>query len=239
MIAKVYALDDVPVELEAICRFINTTEGLELAGSSTDPMKGLTEIVELERVDLLYLDVEMPGLSGISVGKALQGKNIPIVLTTAHNTFAAEAFSINAVDYLLKPICYDSFLLSYYKVREYFRFHDPRYTGWDNDFIFVPESGQRKSLRVNLRELRVIEAKRNFTCLQREGKKDILTYATLNDYQEKLPESLFMRVHRSYIVNIACIESVKASEIEMDNGTTVPIGIRYHKDVYTRLGLWE
>lgn len=232
---NVYAIDDSPRELYAITDKIQRTPGLTLLGCSCDSQMALKEIMENKNaIDLLLLDIEMPGLDGISVGREVSKTNISIVLVSGHNNYGSEAFGINAVDYIMKPLTYDRFLLSLFKVWEHKRLHDNRYQGTTNDFLFVPGDGRNSIVKVFLYDMLYIEAEHNYSTIFTFTNK-ILTHSTIREFDSQLSWRDFMRSHRSYLVNLIHIKETKNMEIIMDNGSVIPISENYKKAVWERL----
>ena len=196
------------------------------------------QVLQTEQIDLIFLDVEMPKLSGIELLRTL--KNPPaVILTTAHRNFALEGFELNAVDYLLKPISFERFLKAMNKFNS---LQPPRSVEAprespvfvkDDRLAFIYVRSDKKMVRVNLNEILFIESLKDYVKIFSVG-SEIITYQTLTYFEEKLSADYFIRIHRSFIVSVLHITAYSASEIEIVS-RILPIGNSYATEVQRKL----
>ncbi|MBX0335385.1 LytTR family DNA-binding domain-containing protein [Pontibacter sp. HSC-14F20] len=220
-----YIVDDEAHAIQVLTRYIQQTPGLLLLGSEENPLLALDAITRgLHQPDIVFADVEMPQLSGVKLAELL-APHTRVVFTTAFSGFALDAFDRNAVDYLLKPILYERFLVSVTRIRErrnaYFSF-----TGKEEAYCYVKGESRGKLVRVVLRHIQYIQAMQNYLILHLRDKK-LITYLTLQELEERLPASGFTRVHKSYIVPYAKVHTVEGNQIILENKAVVPLGPAY------------
>jgi DNA-binding LytR/AlgR family response regulator len=225
------AIDDEPLALKQISGYIEKTPFLELAGSFDSALKALV-ILKDERVDLIYVDINMPDLSGIDFVQSL-GNPPLIVFVTAYSEYALEGFRVDAIDYLLKPISYSDFLKSANKVRSFFDKHQNTSAGEvsDKDFLFI--KSDYKLLRINFDDIKYIEGMSEYIRIHLVSSKPVMTLLTMKAVEDQLPSDRFMRVHRSYIVNLSKISVVERSRIIFDGKVYIPVSDQY-KDAFQK-----
>jgi two-component system, LytTR family, response regulator LytT len=219
------AIDDEPLALRQIAGYIEKTPFLELAGVCDSALKAM-DLLNRTSADLLYVDINMPDLSGLDFVKTL--KNPPmIVFVTAYSEYAVEGFNVNAIDYLLKPIGYNDFLRSANKAKKFFNSLKPaqKELKTDQDSLFV-KSGY-KVVRINIDDILYIEGKREYVQIHLTSGKSLMPLISLNYLEEQLPSDKFMRVHRSYIVNLSRIATVDHSKIVFEGKPPIPISDQY------------
>lgn len=205
---KCIVIDDEPLALQQLEQYATKTPILELKGSFDNANDALAFLHE-NSVDLLFVDINMPQISGLEFVEALPF-NIKVIFVTAYREYAIEGFALDAADYLLKPISYGAFIKSVEKVnKRYFATTTPPQT--DKDYIFV-RSGYR-SVRVNFCEIEYIESKREYLDIVLVSGEVITTHGALNSIAEKFPKNKFIRVHRSFIVNLDQIRVVERNSI--------------------------
>ena len=214
------AIDDEPLALELIKKYIAKIYFLDLKGAFTDPFEA-RQVLDNNRIDILFLDIQMPDINGIEFSKALAEKNIAVIFTTAFSEYAVEGFNVDAIDYLLKPIEYDRFLKSVYKAKEYIDYlnHQELHDG----YLFVKSDYQM--VKIILKDILYIEGLDDYIKIYLPN-KSVLTLMTLKTIMQKLPPSEFIRVHRSYIVPITRIDHVSRSKIRIAD-KEIPIGVSY------------
>lgn len=222
------AIDDEPLALQQLSRYILDTEFLELAGSFRNALvagKWLSE----HKADAIFVDIEMPGINGLDFVRGMQQKPL-VVFTTAHSEYALEGFKVDAMDYLLKPIDYQDFLRSAEKVyRQYLLIHGPIDGQGGKNILFI--RSEYKMIPVVIEDIIFIESRSEYVRIFLHGKKPIMTLGSLKSYQEKLPSDLFLRVHRSYIVNLSFIKSIERKQIILANDKNIPVGKLYETDL--------
>lgn len=190
-----------------------------------------------EPVDLLFLDIQMPQLTGLEVVKSL--KEMPsIIFTTAFREYAVDGYELNAIDYLLKPISFDRFLRAIDKFENASlqqhrrRYQKPEFQlGSTNSFIYV-KSGKR-TVKIFLKEILFIEGAKEFVKI-RTIHEEIITYQTLQDFEQRLPDDAFIRIHRSFIIAVDHLRAYNATHAQVGN-TEIPIGQSYQRTVKNML----
>lgn len=179
-------------------RLIAQVPFLELAGLAKNATEAM-QLLEAEGAHLLFLDIQMPGLSGLDLARSLP-MGPPVIFTTAHPGYALEGYELNVLDYLLKPITIQRFLKAAYKAKAYWEKQEPReQQPARKDFIFI--KSRKKMEKVPLQDILFLEAKLNYVLIQLENEK-MLTYASMKSMVSMLPSGEFMKVHRSYIVSL-------------------------------------
>ncbi|MFD2515484.1 LytR/AlgR family response regulator transcription factor [Pontibacter locisalis] len=234
MTIRCIAVDDEPLALDIIESYVSKLPYLELVktcSSATEAMQVLQE----EQIDLMFLDIEMPELTGIQFLNILKHQPL-IIFTTAYPDYALEGFNQDAVDYLLKPIPFDRFLKAVTKAQERLQrngkqnesstthaapLHQPPHH--EQDFMFV--KADYKTIRVDFRDILWIEGLKDYIIIQTKDQK-IITLLSMNKMMEKLPDTKFLRVHRSFIVSLQKIDSIEKSRIRIGN-KEIPIGEVY------------
>jgi DNA-binding LytR/AlgR family response regulator len=219
------AVDDEPLALELIKKYIAKIYFLELKGVFTDPFEA-KKILEATNIDILFLDIQMPDINGIEFSKIINKKNTAVIFTTAFSEYAVEGFNVDAIDYLLKPIEYDRFLKSVYKAKEYLDYITNQEI--QDGYIFVKSDYQMA--KVNLKEIIYIEGLDDYIKIYLP-QKSILTLMTLKTISQKLPSKEFVRIHRSYIVPISKIENISKSKVKIGD-KEIPIGISYSESFF-------
>ncbi len=219
------AIDDEPLALRQIVGYIEKTPFLELLGKYESPLQSF-EILESLRVDLMFVDINMPDLSGMDFVKALE--NPPkIVFVTAYSEFALEGFRVDAIDYLLKPVSYSAFLKSANKIKSWFDTQNqiPVVVKSNQDFLFI--KSEYKILRINFDDIKYIEGMSEYIKIHLLNSKPVMTLLSMKSIEEQLPSDRFMRVHRSYIVNLSKISVIERSRIIFDGNIYIPVSEQY------------
>jgi DNA-binding LytR/AlgR family response regulator len=214
------AIDDEPLALEILRKYLQKIYFLELKGTFTNPDEAI-QFIKLERPDLIFLDIQMPDINGLQLAGQIQQYNPAVIFTTAHSEYAVEGFNVDAVDYLLKPIEYERFLKAVYKAKEFLEFVESRDIA--NTSIFVKSDYQQ--VKIKLTDIQLIEALDDFIKIYLPD-KTIITLMTLKSIQQKLPEKEFVRIHRSYIVPLSKLEVVSRSKVKVGD-KEVPVGASY------------
>lgn len=205
------AIDDEPLALKLISSYIKNTESLELAATFSNPVEAL-DFISTEDVDLIFLDIHMPELLGTELAKSLN-KNQKIIFTTAFDKYAIEGFKLQAVDYLLKPFSYEEFLKAVQKALKLFELEQKAVQIDSNkDFLFI--KSEYKIRRINYDEILYIEGLKDYIKIYlKHNPRPILSLASLKSLEIKLPSEMFMRVHRSFIINLKQVETVERQHI--------------------------
>ena len=224
------AIDDEPLALQQLAAYIKKTPFLELVAQCQSAIEA-RQFLEQDTVDAIFCDINMPDLNGMDFVKSLQVPPL-IVFTTAYSEYAVEGFKVNAVDYLLKPFGMQDFQRAANRLRERvsgFKFQvsgsSSPLTSESDDVIFLKTD--YRVVKVTISEIRYIEAMSEYLKIFIEGEaKPIVTLLSMKKMEEKLPED-FMRIHRSYIVNLTKIQEINKNRIIMDAETFLPIGDMY------------
>lgn len=219
---KAIALDDEPPALKILDNFCSRIDYIDLQKTFTRTEEAF-EFLKNNQVDLLFLDINMPSITGIDFYKRLPEK-IMVVFTTAFAEFAVEGFNLKAVDYLLKPFTYDRFLQSAEKAKEMYDFQKRLQTEATAEYIFLRiDYGM---VKIFLNDILFIEGLDDYLKIHFNNQKPLIARLTMKALLEKLPAKEFIRVHRSYIISIKHIDSVRNKMIFI-GGEEIPIGNSY------------
>jgi DNA-binding LytR/AlgR family response regulator len=223
-------VDDEPLAQDVLEDYIGRVPELTLLKKCSTAMQAHT-VMQKHKVDLIFLDIHMPVMSGVEFARSL--KHAPaVIFTTAYSKYAVEGFNLDAVDYLLKPIAFDRFLKSVNKVVSRLALKkenkvaahapasgDPA----ESDFMFV--KADKKLVKVSYREINYIEGLKDYVMIYTTQGR-IITLLTMKSLEEKLPAGMFIRIHRSFIVSMAKLSSVTSGTVEV-SGKHLPIGKLY------------
>src|SRR6201995_2720563 len=215
------AVDDEPLALEVLKKYIAKIYFLDLKGVFTDPFEA-QKVMETNPVDILFLDIQMPDINGIEFTRIINKKNTAVVFTTAFSEYAVEGFNVDAIDY-------DRFLKAVYKAKEYVDYLTSQEL--QEGYIFVKSDYQM--VKVNLKEILYIEGLDDYIKIYLPGKA-ILPLMTLKTIAQKLPAREFIRAHRSYIVPISKIEHISKSKIKIAD-KEIPIGVSYSESFFAAM----
>ena len=221
------AIDDEPLALQQLTTYIQKVPFLELAAQCQSALEA-RKFLEQDTVDAIFCDINMPDLNGMDFIKSLQAPPL-IVFTTAYSEYAVEGFKVNAVDYLLKPFGLDDFRRAANRIKERQENvstntqHPTPNTQPDTLFVKT----DYRMVKINIPDIRYIEGMSEYLKIYLEGEdKPIITLLSMKKIESRLPEN-FMRIHRSYIVNLHKIQEVNKNRIIMDAETFLPIGDMY------------
>jgi two-component system LytT family response regulator len=219
------AIDDEPLALKVLEDYVNQTEFLVLTEKFSNPVKAFNYLSENE-VDLLFVDIQMPDLNGLAMVSKLKNKPL-IIFTTAYGEYALEGFKADAIDYLLKPIDYPDFLKAVTKAKEWFAAKMDKNPDikTNKDFLFI--KSEHKIIRINFHDVRYIQGMSEYVKIYLDSGKPIMSLLSLKSLEAQLPEKMFMRVHKSYIVNLQKIKIIERNEIVNDDGSTIPVSQQY------------
>ncbi|TDO20781.1 LytR/AlgR family response regulator transcription factor [Pedobacter duraquae] len=240
MILNCITVDDEPLALGLISSFVNQTPFLYLAGSFSSGIKAL-EIINNQSVDVIFLDIQMPDLTGLQLAKILesmdQAKRPRVIFTTAYNTFAIEGYKVDALDYLLKPFDYSEFLMAATKAKNYAELLKQNHSNVTphEEYIFLKVEYQL--VKIALNDINVVEGLKDYVKVHLSNGKFILSLITMKALEEKLPAQRFIRVHRSFIIAIDKIESITKTSV-LIAGTSINVGDQYKEKLKNILGNW-
>jgi len=215
-------IDDEQPAINVIEAYVRKTPFLQLIDTATDPVLGM-QMVRDHPIDLIFLDVEMHGLTGLEFIKAINGK-CKVIITSAYSQFALEGFELEVIDYLLKPVPFPRFLKAAQKAYDIIKplLNAPLKT--QSDFIMLKGDTKGKLIKVEIDEIDYIEGMGNYVAIFCKGKK-ILSIMNLKTLEEKLPVDRFMRVHKSFIVAISQIALIEGNLITLKNNYKAEIAI--------------
>lgn len=239
---KCIIIDDEPLAIDIIESYLLQIGGIEIIAKCTNPLDAIT-MLSKNQVDLVFLDIQMPNLTGIDLVKTVH--NIPqFIFTTAYPQYAIDAFNLNATDYLVKPIPFQRFLKAVSKAKEKYELEhqdrpnvvatNPQESAPLNDFIFV--KSEYENIKIGVNNIKYVQGLKDYIKIYvKDSNKPVLTLSNFKVIQEKLP-NYFIRVHRSFIVNINYIKAVQKTKIVIDD-VRIPIGETYKNEVLERLGI--
>lgn len=234
---RCYLIDDFPVILKTVSRYIESTSGLNLIGHTTNPLKAIEEIESGKvQADVVFLDIEMPGLNGLEVAEMLKEK-VYIIFLTGQPHYGSEAFNLDAVDYLVKPLKYERFKSSINRL--FARMNRPLLIEKNTiepglHSVIIPGNGKGAWTRVKYMDIIYLKSESNYNAFILKDRK-LMVYGALEKISDGLPKDSFIRVHRSYVINMHHMVNGDAGEIEMSNGVNVPIGRMYREAVQKML----
>lgn len=224
-------IDDEPIAIRIIKEHLTAFETLQCLDGFTNPVKAM-EFLSTHTVDLVFLDINMPGISGIELLKTLQHKP-GIIFTTAYREYAVDAFDLDAVDYLVKPISFERFARA---VNKFLNLTTPGNELRENteDKTYIILKSDKKKYKVPFNDIEFIESLDNYIQVHTQQKGKLVCYDTLSSIEQQLPGDNFLRIHRSFIINIQHIDAFTSSYIEISN-RKLTIGRNYKEEVMRKL----
>lgn len=225
-------VDDETIAREIIATHLLKIPNIKIVASCTNAIEAFS-VLRAHNIDLVFLDINMPDISGISFAKSIN-KSVKVIFTTAYRDFAVEGFELQAVDYLLKPISFDRLLKAvnnYFEIytksndKEHLKIHD-------NDFMFV--RSERRMIKIDFDSIIYIESYSDYIKIHLNN-QTIVTRETISAIEAKLPSNTFLRIHRSYIIALKHITSFTNEAIVINNNITLTISRSYKKEVLQRL----
>jgi two-component system, LytTR family, response regulator len=221
-------VDDEQHAIDILVHYVKQAPHLHLVGTATNPMDAL-QMVAAQKIDLVFLDVQMPELSGIDFIKAINGKS-KVILTTAYSEFALEGYELDVVDYLLKPIRFPRFLQAVQKAMTLTE-SAGQATPDEDDYIFVKTESKGKYLKINLADIDYIEGMKNYVAIHC-GAKKTMVLTSMKELEERLPRQQFMRVHKSFIIAINRITGLEGNHLLLKGVTAeILIGDSYKPEL--------
>ncbi len=227
-------VDDEPLALDVLETYIEKIPDLKLVKRCTNALEA-REALQNNQIDLMFLDIQMPQITGIDFLKTLSDPPL-VIFTTAYPNFALEGFELDALDYLLKPISFDRFLKAVNRAAEQVNLHKASHGQGEHahegdDFFFV--KADKKLVKVNYSEIIYIEGLKDYVIIRLEQTR-VITLQTMKSLEDKLPASKFKRIHRSFIVNIDKIHAIIGNMVEvLEKGQAkhLPIGKNYREEL--------
>jgi DNA-binding LytR/AlgR family response regulator len=225
------AVDDEPKALDVISIHASKAPEIDLVRTFTNPKDALAFLKD-NFVDLIFLDINMPGISGLQFVEKLQSKPY-IIFTTAYSEYAIDSYNFEAVDYLLKPIEFDRFYKAVNKVKKQIQLNSLQQDSLLSKYIFVKDG--YKQIKICIEDILYVQSEGNYLNIVSINEK-VLVRMTFQNLMEKLPANLFFRVHLSYVVNFSHIQKIEDNQIFIQD-TKIPIGIKYKEKLMNFLNL--
>lgn len=226
MMIKCLAIDDEPLALQQLAAYIKKIPYLELVGECQSALDAKA-IMEKDIIDAIFIDINMPDLNGMDFVRSLSVPPI-VVFTTAYSEYAVEGYKVDAVDYLLKPFGLDDFQRAALKVKKQYELQNAQptiiSTPDEDDALFLKTD--YKVVRVNVSDIRYVEGMSEYLKIYLNDRKPLVVLLSMKKMEERLP-NYFMRIHRSYIVNLKYIQEVNKNRVILDADTFLPIGDLY------------
>ncbi len=231
---KCMAVDDEPLALEIMEAHIKKCDNLKLIAKCSNAIEA-SEAIKHEKPDLVFCDIHMPEISGIDFMKSLQNSGILVVFTTAYSEYAVDAFTLDALDYLLKPVSFERFKKSVDRAEEYFtiknKTEQPQ-AEMSEGHMFV--KADSKMIKINYDDIWYVEAFADYVKIYTSEDRRIVTLQTMKNMEQSLPADKFARVHRSYIVAISKVLAIGAHEVKVGN-KNIPLGKNYKEAFAQRM----
>ena len=240
---KCIIIDDEPLAIDILVDYSLKIEILEVVGTFTNPIDAISVINE-GGVDLIFCDIEMPQISGIDFINSLEKRPL-FIFTTAYSQYAVEGFNLNAVDYLVKPIPYHRFIKAVLRAQELVTqkqkpleanvFSSVGEVNESQKFIFV--KAEYESVKITIDDIEYIQGLKDYLKIHiTNTNKTILTLMNFKEMQGKLPSNQFVRVHKSFVVNVGSIKTIQRNKIVI-NDVRIPVGESYKSEFFTMLGI--
>ncbi|PHK34548.1 chemotaxis protein CheY [Nostoc linckia z16] len=230
-------VDDEPPAIRLLEKYTGQLPGIECVATATRAIDALA-LIEQFRPDVVFLDIQMPDLTGLQLSAIIKDK-VNIIFTTAYPQFAVEGFELNAIDYLLKPIPLSRFIAAVEKVR-----NRKATTAISNEvdvvkdpYFFIKTDGKNRYQRITFSDINYIESIKNYIVLH-TAVEQVVTYNTLKHFEENLPDSQFIKIHKSFIVAIDKIEKTDSNEVWV-SGKSLPLGDTYKNDFFNRISRYK
>ncbi len=229
---KCIAIDDEPPAIELVKEYIGKVSFLELQGVYYSSLKALESLHE-KPVDLVFMDINMPDLSGMNLSRLLP-EQTRVIFTTAYEQYALESYKVHALDYLLKPFSFEDFLNSATKAKEYFSLKKDAPYRKNEDYFFV--KADYKLIKIVWKDILFIENQKDYVKIYLSDGRAIMTLMSLKSLEEKMPRNAFMKVHRSYIVSLQHLTTVERNRIVIGKHY-IPVSEAYKAELQKYLGL--
>ena len=222
---KCLVIDDEPLALQQLASYVEKIPYFTLVAQCHGAVEA-REIIDMERVDAIFVDINMPDINGMDFVKQLSAPPI-VVFTTAYSEYAVDGYKVDAVDYLLKPFGLDDFKRAAAKVKKRYELENnaaAQQPADDDDSIFLKT--EHRVIRANIADIRYVEGMSEYLKIYIERQRPIIMLLSMKKLEERLP-SYFMRIHRSYIVNMKKVSEVSKSRVAIDADTVLPVGDIY------------
>jgi DNA-binding LytR/AlgR family response regulator len=227
-ILKCLIVDDEPPAIRLLEKYVSKVPFLELIGTTTSSLEALATIEE-GNVNLVFMDIQMPDLTGLQLSKIVKGKT-NIIFTTAYPQFALQSYEVDAIDYLLKPFEFERFYEAVLKVKNSSEPEAKIIQKEVDDFIFIKTDGKNNFEKVYVKDICYIEGLKNYVAIHLQDKQ-IITNNTLKSIEDFLPVSEFVKTHKSFLVALRHITKTDSLSVFI-NGKCIPIGDTYKKELF-------
>jgi len=228
----VYIIDDNQSNIDLLKEYVLRTEGLELIGTTTEPVHGLNMIVGGNlKADIIFLDIEMPGQKGTEIAPLLM-PFAHVIFTTAFHDYAVLAFDLGMADYLLKPFDYTRFLAAVRKVLEQFQSKGGKQFVTYEQGLFIREGG--KIIRISKSDIIMVESQRHIVRIY-QADSNHSSYISIGEMEEALKDWNFMRINKSYIINLGMIVNIEGAEVRLKKDYRAIIGPKYREEFFARI----
>jgi len=226
-------VDDEPLARKGLKEYIADVNFLHLAGDFGDPLKA-SEILAKGNIHLLFLDIQMPKITGLDFFKLLQNPP-PVIFTTAFPQYALDGFDLNALDYLVKPVSFDRFVKAVMKAKEYYEIRQQNTvrgnTGSEKEYFFI--KADNRLVKIFLDSILFVEALQNYVTIHTTEKKYV-TYLTFKSVEEYLPADAFVKTHKSYMVALSKVDSIEGADIRIGD-RHIPISRSLREEVMEKI----
>lgn len=225
---KCLAIDDEPLALQQVAAYVQKLPYLEMVGQCSSAFEAF-KLLEKQHIDLMFVDINMPDLNGLEFVKSLVQKPL-LIFTTAYSEYALEGFKVDALDYLLKPFSFNEFSKAATKARNQFELmqsankSEEKLESNDN-YLFI--KSEYKIIRINLNDILYIEGMKEYVRVHLTNQKPVMTLLSMKAVEETLPSDKFMRVHRSFIINLEKVTTIERFRIVYDDKTRIPVSDSY------------
>lgn len=228
---KCIIVDDEPLAQRVLEKYVGELSNLELIQKCSDAIEAM-EVLQENEVDLIFLDINMPRLSGINFLKSY--KNPPmVIITTAYTEYALESYELNVLDYLKKPFSFERFLQSVQKAEEKVKGVSESSESQKEEIAYIFVKANKKTINVNLNEVIYIEALGDYVKIFTPS-GHVVTYQSMKGLERMLPPTKFYRIHKSFIVSLSKIKSIEGNMVHMEN-ITLPLGNNYKQGFFKRI----
>jgi DNA-binding LytR/AlgR family response regulator len=229
---KCLAVDDEPLALALLEDNIRQVPFLQLAGSCSNAMEAVS-ILNSQEIDLIFLDIQMPGLTGLQFLQSLSTRPM-VILITAYEKYALEGFNLDVIDYLVKPVPFGRFLKACHKAKDFFRLKTVIQPADRPDYFFV--NAEYGLTKIVISGIVLIEGLKDYLKIHMDGDKPLVIRMSLKSIEEKLPADKFFRIHKSYIVAISRITSIRKNVVFLGD-RELPLSDHYKEDLLRIIGL--
>lgn len=226
-------VDDEPPAIRLLEKYVSRVPFLNLVFSSSNPIEAMVKL-QNNKVDVIFLDIQMPNITGIQLSKIIDQK-INIIFTTAYSEYAIESYDVNALDYLLKPFTFERFYRAVLKFKN--STLEKVEESKTKPYIFVKTDGKNNLEKVNINDITFIESIKNYVAINQKDKQ-IITYNTLKHFQENLPENQFVKTHKSFLVALQAITKTNSNAVFIGS-KELPIGNTYKNEFFEKLNQFK